>query len=128
MNDMSDMVALWSQLYALAADITQPWLILGDFNAIMAIEDKIGSLAGFSEIQDMRNCMTRCNLNVIKTLGRQFTWSNKKEGVHRVFTRIDKVLANTQWDDLFPTTEAGFLLERDYDHFPMILSFYVDNA
>lgn len=92
------------------------------------MEDRIGSPVRFSEIQDMRNCMTTCNLSVIKTVGRQFTWSNKQGGIHKVFTRIDRVLANTQWEDLFPTTEASFLPEGDFDHCPMILSCYRDST
>lgn len=50
MNDMKDIIALWDPLFEVATGITQPWLIMGAFNDIMEMEDRIGSPVKFSEI------------------------------------------------------------------------------
>lgn len=67
----------------------------------MAMEDKIGAPVRFSEIQAMRDCMATCELTEVNTVVRLLTWNNKLDGVDRVFTRIDRVLANSLWEDQF---------------------------
>lgn len=103
------------------------WVIMGDFNALMDIEDRVGAPVRLSNIQDMRNCMAFCNLTKVKTVGRQYTWTNKQEGNARVFSRIDRVLANSAWEDLFPVVEATFLSGGSFDRCPMILSSYTSS-
>lgn len=71
--------------------------------------------------------MAACGLTEVKTMGRQFTMTNKQDGSSKVFSRIDRVLANALWEDTFPTVEATFLPEHTYDHCPMILSCYNDS-
>lgn len=70
--------------------------------------------------------MNLCNLTEIKIVGRPYTWNNKKDGADRVFSRIDRVLSNVEWGDLFYTTEAAFLEEAAFDHCPMILRWLQD--
>ncbi|XP_056691341.1 uncharacterized protein [Spinacia oleracea] len=72
----------------------------------------------------MRNCMLHCKLTEVKTVGRLYTWNNKQDGEDRVFSRIDRVLANSEWNDLFDTAEANFMPEGHYDHSPMLLNCY----
>ncbi|XP_021859332.2 uncharacterized protein [Spinacia oleracea] len=97
---------------------------MGDFNALREIEDRIGGPARLGDIQAMRNCMFYCDFTTIKTVGRQYTWNNKQEGKARVFSRIYRVMSNASLIDLFPTAEANFLPEGEFDHSPMLLSFY----
>ncbi|XP_021840005.2 uncharacterized protein [Spinacia oleracea] len=123
-SDKKDREALWKDLSHLATSISMAWVIMGDFNAIMAIEDRVGSLVKWGEIQPMRSCMSSCNLAEVKTMERHFTWTNKQDGAARVFTRIDRILANSQWEDIFTTAEATYFPEEEFDHCPMIMSCY----
>lgn len=82
---------------------------MGDFNALMAIDDIVGAPVRIYDIQDMGNCMSYCNLTEVKTIGRQYTSTNKQDGEARVFSIIDRVLAKSIWEDMFPTIEATFL-------------------
>ncbi|XP_056685999.1 uncharacterized protein [Spinacia oleracea] len=100
------------------------FVIMGDFNAVKEIEDRIGSPVRLSDIQPMRNCMAKCQLTEVKTIGRLYTWNNKQDGGNRVFSRIDRVLSNSAWDVMFPNAEALYLPEGTYDHCPMVLSSY----
>lgn len=95
---------------------------MGDFNAIVSMDDRIGSPVRLHDIFPKKQCMDACQLTEVKTVGRHFTWNNKQDGESRVFTRIDRVLSNSLWDDKFPTTEAMYLPEGTYDYSPMILS------
>ncbi|XP_056685451.1 uncharacterized protein [Spinacia oleracea] len=94
MNTKEDRVPLCNSLTQISDNCTQPWIIMGDFNALMDVEDRVGAPVRIREIQAMRACMAHCNLSTVKTVGRQFTWSNKQVGEDRVLSRIDRVLAN----------------------------------
>ncbi|XP_021844809.2 uncharacterized protein [Spinacia oleracea] len=121
MNDKADRAKLWDHLCDIALNCSSAWVVMGDFNALMDIDDRIGAPVRLNDIQPMRNCMNSCQLDTIKTTGRLYTWTNKQEGISRVFSRIDRVLANSQWGDMFPDAEANFLPKGDFDHCPMVL-------
>lgn len=126
-NTPAEREPLWSTLSSFASLNQHAWLIMGDFNSIMEMEDRIGSPVRLADIKPMRNCMATCKLSQVKTVGRHFTWNNKQEGEARVFSRIDRVLSNTAWDDMFATAEAMYLPEGTYDHCPMILNTFTTN-
>ncbi|XP_021853939.1 uncharacterized protein [Spinacia oleracea] len=123
-NFPKDREPLWDSLKSIASMCNDPWIVMGDFNAVMELEHRIGSTVRLTETQPMSNCMSLCNLSVIKTVGRHFTWNNKQEGADRVFSMIDRVLSNAKCSDLFETAEAAYLDEATFDHCPMILRCY----
>lgn len=45
-----------------------------------------------------------------------FTWNNKQYGVARVLSKLDRMLANQAWHELFESVEVNFQCERDCDH------------
>ncbi|XP_056694959.1 uncharacterized protein [Spinacia oleracea] len=129
LNTAMEREALWSSLTELAtAGGNKAWIIMGDFNAVMEMEDRIGSAVRITEIQPMRQCMNSCQLTTVKTVGRHYTWNNKQDGTDRVFTRIDRVLANYAWDSNFENAEATYLPEEEFDHCPMLLSTYKEES
>ncbi|XP_056685575.1 uncharacterized protein [Spinacia oleracea] len=121
LNTPPEREELWASLTAFASRCSTTWLIMGDFNAIMKMDDRIGSPVRLHDIWPMKQCMDSCQLTEVKTVGRHFTWNNKQDGEARVFTRIDRVMSNSKWDDSFPSTEAMILPEGTYDHSPMVL-------
>ncbi|KAH0652562.1 hypothetical protein KY289_030240 [Solanum tuberosum] len=60
---------LWTNLRDLAIGMTTPWLICGDFNALLYPEDRL-----YGD-----------------------TWTNKQKGSDRICSRIDKALGNFEW-------------------------------
>lgn len=44
----------------------------------------------------------------------------------RVFSKLDRILANVAWQILFPTAELCFQNEREFDHSPPMLVVYLD--
>ena len=97
---------------------------MGDFNCIANLDERIGQRPRSHEVEPLRRCMETCDLHDMKSTGRFFTWSNKQEGVSRVLSKIDRVMSNQLWDDTFPTPEAVFLPEGDFDHTPMLVQFF----
>ncbi|XP_048498172.1 uncharacterized protein LOC125496687 [Beta vulgaris subsp. vulgaris] len=97
-----------------------PWVVLGDFNAISSVDDRLGSIVRQAEIGPMLECMRICELQDSKASGRFYTWTNKQEGESRVFSRIDRVLVNSPWVDKFDLAEATFLPEGNFDHTPVL--------
>lgn len=103
-NDKKERDQLWRDLLQIASNNSDPWTILGDFKAILNIEDRIGAPVRLNGVIPMRNCMTACSLFDMKSTGR----NNKHEGLDRVFSKIDRVLVNMELVGLFQTLEVQF--------------------
>ncbi|KAJ8421531.1 hypothetical protein Cgig2_033905 [Carnegiea gigantea] len=87
---------LWEDLASLQPGHV-PWCIIGDFNAIIYKDDRVGRgdvLA--SDIKDMRDFMDLCELHKMRNIGPYFSWSNKT-----VMSRINRALINDSWYGLF---------------------------
>ena len=114
---------LFQQLESIGNHMNRPWIILGDFNCVAGMDERIGHEARFHETTHLQNCMFNCGVHDIKFSGRIFTWSNKRVGQSRVMFKLDRVLGNQHWDDSFNDVEVIFLPEDDYDHTPMLVRF-----
>ena len=97
-----------------------PWAVMGDFNCVLNRED-MGSQVRMSEIRDFQNCVEECELQEMKSSGAFYTWNNKKRGEDRVYSRIDRVLINTEWIINLPDSEVHYRNEGTYDHSPAII-------
>ncbi|XP_062080013.1 uncharacterized protein LOC133784752 [Humulus lupulus] len=109
--------SLWSDLKKIKIEVKFPWLVLGDFNAILSTEDRLRYTGDGSDLFPFQNCVQYCGLEDVKFSGSFFTWNNKQEGKARVYAKIDRVLANDHWRELFEAAEVSFLLEGDFDHY-----------
>lgn len=86
----SPVKGLWRELSRLAANISEPWLIGGYFNAILHLSKRKGSssmrIGGCSLFMDWFNEYGICELGF---KGPKFTWSQGN-----LFERLDKNLSN----------------------------------
>ncbi|XP_075092414.1 uncharacterized protein LOC142172648 [Nicotiana tabacum] len=92
--DAIERIELWDSLYAMARDMDAPWLVGGDFNVIWDEEEKFGSI---------------------------FTWWNGRAEEDCIFKRLDRCLANLQFQQTFPGIEVQHLSKTGSDHSPMYL-------
>ncbi|XP_074290339.1 uncharacterized protein LOC141617068 [Silene latifolia] len=120
-NADSDRVALWDSLIALKANVHGPWLVMGDFNNVLYVDERIGSQVTDAEVKGFQNCVDVCGLYDLVSTGAYFTWNNKQEGDTRVYSRIDRVLANDDWILNRPNGVVSFLPEGLYDHSPCLI-------
>ncbi|XP_021851633.2 uncharacterized protein [Spinacia oleracea] len=65
-----------------------------------------------------------CGMEDIKSVGNFFTWNNKQQGGDRVFSKLDRFLANQAWQNDYPSVEVCFLPEGQFDHSPGLLTVY----
>ncbi|XP_060189094.1 uncharacterized protein LOC132618052 [Lycium barbarum] len=121
-NDQAMRRSLWDAIQQINDRITGPWGIMGDFNCILKQEERLGSPVTLAEIREFTECVDRCGLQDLKSSVSYYTWSNKQKGDDRVYSKIDRVLVNTDWITLLPTSRVHFLNEGLFDHCPAIIS------
>lgn len=96
-----------------------PWLVAGDFNAILDPSDRTGcSTNWISCFNDFPRCITRSELMDLRYVGCRFTWSTSS-GQAKKMRKIDRVLVNGEWNVRFSYSEAKFLNPGISDHSPM---------
>ncbi|CAL1396141.1 unnamed protein product [Linum trigynum] len=55
--------ALWETMRALSSGTSLPWLVLGDFNALLGPDDKRGGASfNMSQSREFRDCVEDCSL------------------------------------------------------------------
>uniref|UniRef100_A0A803NLK2 Reverse transcriptase domain-containing protein n=1 Tax=Cannabis sativa TaxID=3483 RepID=A0A803NLK2_CANSA len=121
-NEVEGRKTLWKDLMDMA--ILDPWIVMGDFNDILAKDERVGSKVRHNLATDFPNCVAYCQLEDIKYTGNFFTWCNKQQDSSRIYSKIDRVLANGRWIDTFPGAETIFLNEGIFDHSPALLTFH----
>jgi hypothetical protein len=60
-------------------------------------------------MQGFRDALDDCELQDIGFVGPNFTWCNKREGSAMVQERLDRVVCNFQWVNLFPRAKVSHL-------------------
>lgn len=121
-SPMSDLPALYCSFVYGFND--PPWVICGDMDCMMSDEERISAPIGRSEIEMITQCMQECNMVDVKVVGNMFTWNNKQQEEARVYSKIDKVMANRAWLALYFTTEVGFMNQGTFDHTLVLLTVY----
>ncbi|GJS85074.1 hypothetical protein Tco_0751615, partial [Tanacetum coccineum] len=100
-----------------------PWCILGDFNAALFLHD---SSAGNSNVDismcEFKECGEEIEVMDVQHSGLQFTWSQKPKGKDGLLKKIDRVMANLDFNDTFAGAHANFKPYRISDHSPSILN------
>ncbi|KAK9742286.1 hypothetical protein RND81_03G161600 [Saponaria officinalis] len=75
----------------------------------------------WAEVAPFRQLMVDCLIYDMKATSSFFTWNNKQGCDSRVYSRIDRVLINDEWLDVFPDSIANFLPEGMFDHCPCLI-------
>ncbi|XP_074277356.1 uncharacterized protein LOC141600993 [Silene latifolia] len=125
-NDARERDGLWSHLINIKP-LVNKWLILGDFNVIRDIFEKIGgTLPDLADIMDFNSCLYQCEVEDLTSSGCDFSWNNKQLPESRVWTKLDRALANVQWLTYFPATSAHFPEPGVSDHSPVVVTIFED--
>ncbi|XP_057425985.1 uncharacterized protein LOC130719379 [Lotus japonicus] len=108
---------LWRELRRIASQITEPWIVMGDFNSYMNASDKVGGAPpNLLSMSKFRDCIEECSLSDLGFKGPPFTWEGR--GVKE---RIDWSLGNAHWLASFPEASVLHLPKLKSDHKPMLL-------
>ncbi|XP_020243302.1 uncharacterized protein LOC109821533 [Asparagus officinalis] len=121
---------LWMELSHMKQSIGNlPWLLCGDFNAMITSEEKLGgSQLSEADTKDFRDFIEVSLLTHLKTLGCFFTWNNKQNAESRVWSRLDRALVNDEWISSYSASHVEFLLPNFSDHSPAQISIYDDST
>ncbi|XP_070050818.1 uncharacterized protein [Nicotiana tomentosiformis] len=93
LHNVQDRKSLWDMLRDMEGKIMGPWLIMGDFNAILGAEDRVlGREVQNHEIKNFRALMEDCSLTELPIVGKSYTWTNG-----HVYCRIDRAIVNDNW-------------------------------
>ena len=116
LNTVDERLELWRSLSSIHVE-HNPWLIIGDFNAIFNFDDRVGGRpVSTTELDDSNAWLAMSHLVSIKRIGSNFTWSNKQEGADRIYSRIDHAFINEVWIDELPNSIAEFRWVSCSDH------------
>ncbi|PWA53039.1 RNA-directed DNA polymerase, eukaryota, Reverse transcriptase zinc-binding domain protein [Artemisia annua] len=122
-NYYIDRRVLWHELEvhgSLMRD--KPWVLLGDFNASLFLEDKSGG--GYEPtiaINEFKDCVNNIEVSDLNSSGLHFTWNQKPKGSNGVLKKLDRVMGNVKFSDDFPGSFAIFQPYRISDHSPCVL-------
>ncbi|GAA0186747.1 hypothetical protein LIER_34035 [Lithospermum erythrorhizon] len=108
---------LWKDLTALSL-LYKPWVLLGDFNAITSrAEHKGDAFFDLGSSTDFNAFISSCELSDAGFIGSQFTRSC---GLH--YSRLDRVLCDSSFLDVFPVLSVRHLVKTHSDHAPLLIN------
>ncbi|OIT24755.1 hypothetical protein A4A49_28383 [Nicotiana attenuata] len=114
---------LWDDLRATASSINGPWGVVGDFNVISSGEEKIGGRDfRVEESLDFISCLSDCELQDGGYVGTSFTWSDNIDPPNTIWKRLDRLVYNTEWFDLFGGTSVTHMSRSCSDHSPLLIA------
>ncbi|KAK8598046.1 hypothetical protein V6N13_095438 [Hibiscus sabdariffa] len=109
--------ALWACLCSLSCQTSEPWVLIGDFNATLSSEDHISCACSSKPDVHFQNIVFDCGLQDLGYEGSDFTWYKGP-----CYVRLDRALCNGIWFEYFPHTSVTHLLRMKSDHRPLMLS------
>lgn len=97
---------------------TKPWLICGDFNETLEIEEHSNHATNphiSTGMRDFQDTVRYCSLTNLGYHGPLFTWCNKREeGL--ICKKLDRALVNSLWVTQYPNSYAVFEAGGCSDH------------
>ncbi|KAJ4835906.1 hypothetical protein Tsubulata_006169 [Turnera subulata] len=108
---------LWRNLEVLASSSIEPWLLAGDFNAIIASEER-RNLFGRPGQPNAAfvDCLLHTNLLDMGFAGNKFTWKSGSKSA-----RLDRCLCNSAWRVQFQEASVSHLERVGSDHCPILV-------
>ncbi|XP_028785413.1 uncharacterized protein LOC114741329 [Neltuma alba] len=110
-------IALWHDLTQISSSMSEPWLVISDFNAYLSNADKKGSdHLNVTSMRQFNDCIQQTQLIEVDYVGDRFTWERDilKE-------RIDWAFTNDLWLQRYPLTKVHHLCKFGLDHRPLFI-------
>ncbi|XP_021823964.1 uncharacterized protein LOC110765197 [Prunus avium] len=104
---------LWDYLNFVASCHQLPWILAGDFNEMLFMEDKLGG-ANPCRLKGFNKWFTENDMIDLGYSGPKFTWTN-----NRVFERLDRAVCNLNWMQMFPDANVLHIPRTKSDHCPI---------
>jgi hypothetical protein len=99
-----------------------PWCIIGDFNYLLAQEDKQGIHPHPNWLcNGFQNAICDCDLTDIHLEGYPYTWTKSRGSATLIEERLDRSMANPQWLTTYPGVKLVNFLTSHSDHSHILL-------
>ncbi|XP_026450801.1 uncharacterized protein LOC113350913 [Papaver somniferum] len=110
---------LWQEL-ELMSTYNLPWLVIGDFNMILSVDEKKGGRSPIkTSMLEFNHCLQSCGLINAPKSGLSFSWCNNRAGVKRILCNLDRVVYNDKWMEIYPNWEYKVGTRGASDHSPL---------
>lgn len=80
------------------------------------MERDVNQMKGFKE------CLSKCGLFDLGFVGQRFTWCNGRLRDHRTLLKLDRVMANASWSELFQEAKVRHCSMSSSDHCLLMLT------
>ncbi|GKE32980.1 hypothetical protein Tco_1452302, partial [Tanacetum coccineum] len=109
---------LWSNLSLHKHYVrNRPWSLLGDFNAALNLKDKyVGSSNIDIAMREFKECVEDIEVTDVNYSGLKYTWNQKTKGEEGILKKIDRIMANLEFNDTFVGAHAIFQPYQISDH------------
>ncbi|CAL9026218.1 unnamed protein product, partial [Prunus brigantina] len=115
--------AMWTDLISLKLVSNIPWLLLGDFNNIWSLNEKMGGSQMITPAMIKFNkFLNDCEVFIMNASGVPFTWCNGHHDNYIIYERLYRALVNPAWMTLFPNSELQNLSILRSDHGPILFT------
>ncbi|XP_058103375.1 uncharacterized protein LOC131246929 [Magnolia sinica] len=120
---------LWDELRRISSIVPGPWMVCGDFNTTVPIEERLGGVTSFTEAtRDFIEAINdSCLIDAVFN-GSTFTWCNNRSGRSRRWARLYRMLLNGSWLSSLPMFTINHLTRSCSDHSPILLRFKDNSA
>ncbi|KAL2937824.1 LINE-1 reverse transcriptase-like protein, partial [Bienertia sinuspersici] len=122
-NESCERARLWEGLKEFYSKVDGAWVVLGDFNAPLNFDDRIGRPVTLSKVWQFKDMVNYYQLHDLCSIGAKYTWTNKQFGEARVCSKIDRVLVNEEWVLSINNSVVHFIPKIWFDHCPAIIYF-----
>ncbi|KAL2895145.1 hypothetical protein RDABS01_011054 [Bienertia sinuspersici] len=120
-NIANERKRLWEDLRKYKWKYDGPWVLMGDNHCVLDYGERLGSMVREQEIEPGKTCFEECGLYDIAYTGCFYTRSNKQDAEERVYSKLDRVMADDQWVNIYHTAQAIFLPAGISDHSPGVI-------
>ncbi|XP_026435983.1 uncharacterized protein LOC113333792 [Papaver somniferum] len=109
---------LWKQLRL--GFISIPWLVLGDFNCVLRLDEKKGGRPTLSTyMNEFQSWIYDNGLVEADSIGKKYTWSNCQSGDRHIVSRNDRAIVNDAWSYKYENWRCKAFPRICSDHSPL---------
>lgn len=112
---------LWHHLIGLKSTISDPWLLMGDFNEVLYQSKVRGGSFSMNRASKFSHMMETCELLDLGAKGNLFTWFCKAVGERAISKRLDRGMSDYNWRTTFHEAFVENLVRQHSDHSPLLL-------
>ena len=114
---------LWNELELFASNCNKPWLLAGDFNETVNLDEgNHGGTEMLRRCTRFRHWIENSGLIDLGFFGPMFTWARGSHPETRKEARLDRALCNADWRLRFQEGTVQHLIRVGSNHSPLLVS------